>query len=188
MRHSIISLPLIAGLLAAVPAAADVVSATATTFEIQQQITIDAPIVRTWETLRSPQKWWSKEHTYSDDSANLYLDAQATGCFCERLANKGSVEHAHIVYIQPPRMLRLRGALGPLQAEAVDGTLTFQLEPEGSGATKVSMSYIVSGYVRAGADTLAPKVDDVLAIQLKGLKTAAEAPVPAEEPTGDKTP
>ena len=164
--RQIVILPL---LLTTTPATADVIQATPAGFEIKQTVTVDAPISQTWDALRAPQKWWSKEHTYSDDSANLYLDTQATGCFCERLPEgKGSVEHARIVYIAPGRMIRLVGALGPLQAEAVTGTLTFRLDPEGRKATKVTLSYVVGGYVRAGADTLAPKVDEVLATQLLG--------------------
>jgi uncharacterized protein YndB with AHSA1/START domain len=163
----------------AAPATAEVVSATPTTMEISQVVTVDAPITQVWDVLRSPQRWWSKDHTYSDDSANLYMDGQATGCFCERFPDrKGSVEHARIVYIQPPQMIRLTGALGPLQAEAVVGTLTFKLAPEGSNATRLTLSYVVSGYVRAGADTLAPKVDEVLALQVLNLKSAAESPPP----------
>ncbi|QNQ07946.1 ATPase [Sphingomonas alpina] len=169
----------------ATPAAADVVQATPAGFEIKQVVTVDTSIAQTWDTLRAPQRWWSKEHTYSDDSANLYLDSQATGCFCERMKGAdrsgGSVEHARIVYIAPGRMIRLVGALGPLQAEAVTGTLTFKLDPEGSNATRVTMTYVVGGYVRAGADTLAPKVDEVLAVQMLGLKSAAES-APAVEP------
>lgn len=176
----------LAGLLVilpfATPAAAEVVNATAGGFEINQVVTVDAPIQQTWDTLRSPQRWWDKEHTYSDDSANLSLDSQATGCFCERIPGKGSVEHAHIVYIQAPRMIRMAGALGPLQAEAVTGTLTFKLDPEGSNATRVTLSYVVGGYVRAGADTLAPKVDEVLALQLVNFKSAAESAPPAAAP------
>ena len=161
-------------LAVAAPAAAEVVSSSPTTIDIHDSLTIDAPIQQVWDTLRAPQRWWSKEHTYSDNAANLYLDTQATGCFCERLPDHGSVEHARIVYIEAPRMMRLTGALGPLQAEAVVGTLTFKLDPEGSNATKVTLDYVVSGYVRVGADKLAPKVDEVLGLQLAGLKKATE--------------
>jgi len=165
----------------AAPSAAEVVASTPTTMNIHHVLTIDAPIQQVWDTLRAPQRWWSKEHTYSGDSANLYIDAQATGCFCERLpGHKGSVEHGHILYVEAPRMMRLSAALGPLQAEAVTGTLTFKLDPEGSNATRVTLDYVVSGYVRAGADTLAPKVDEVLGLQIAGLKAAAEAPPPAD--------
>lgn len=165
-------------LLAATPVRADVVQATPAGFELSQAVTIDASVARAWAALKLPQRWWDKDHTYSDDSANLYLDAQATGCFCEKLdGGKGSVEHARILYIAPGRMLRMVGSLGPLQAEAVTGTLTFKLDPEGDTRTRITMTYVVGGYVRAGADTLAPKVDEVLAIQLLNLKTFAETAV-----------
>lgn len=172
-----------AGLAAcAAPAAAEVVHATPTGFDIKQVVTVDAPIAQAWAVLMRPQQWWDHDHTYSDDSANLYLDPQATGCFCERIPKtKGSVEHAHILYIQPPQMLRMVGSLGPLQAEAVMGTLTFTLAPETAKTTRITLEYVVGGYVRAGADSLAPKVDDVLSTQLAGLKRAAETG-PTESP------
>lgn len=174
-------------MLAATPVRADVVQATPAGFELSQAITIDVPVARAWAALKLPQRWWDKEHTYSDDSANLYLDAQATGCFCEKLdGGKGSVEHARIVYIAPGRMIRMVGSLGPLQAEAVTGTLTFKLDPEGEKATRITMTYVVGGYVRAGADTLAPKVDEVLAIQLLSLKTFAETAVVAPKAADKK--
>jgi len=166
--------------LAASPASADIVAADASGFDLSMTVTIDKPTADVWDMLRSPQKWWSKDHTYSDDSANLYLDPQATGCFCEKLPGKGSVEHAHVVYAQPPRVLRMVGGLGPLQAEAVSGVLTFKLDPEGGAATKVTLSYVVSGRVRSGAEAMAVTVDRVLALQLAGLKAAAEAAAPAE--------
>ena len=176
MKHILLA---IAALSFTAPARAEVVQATPAGFELSQSITIDAPIARAWAALKLPQRWWDKNHTYSDDSANLYLDAQATGCFCEKLPeSKGSVEHARIVYVAPGRMIRMVGALGPLQAEAVTGTLTFKLDPEGDDKTRLTLSYVVGGYVRAGADTLAPKVDEVLAVQLLNLKTFAETAMP----------
>ena len=170
--------------MTSLPASAEVVQMSATGFETTQSITIDKPINQVWPVLRNPQKWWSKEHTYSDDSANLYLDGQALGCFCERLADGGSIAHAQILYIQPPRMIRMTGGLGPLQAEAVTGTLTWALAREGESATRVTFTYIVAGTIRGGAEAIAPKVDEVLAVQLLGLKSAAEsAPPPPKPPT-----
>lgn len=174
-------------LFAATPARADVVQATPAGFELSQAITIDVPPARAWAALKLPQLWWNHEHSYSDDSANLYLEARAGGCFCEKLdGGKGGVEHARILYVAPGRMLRMAGSLGPLQAEAVTGTLTFRLDPEGDKATRLTMTYVVGGYVRAGAETLAPKVDEVLAIQLLGLKTFAETAPVAPKPTERK--
>ena len=177
MRPAIIALM---WLIAAPAAAAEVAEAAPDHFVVGQTVTIAAPIERVWATLRSPQKWWDKEHTYSGDSANLYLDSQATGCFCEKLPGKGSVEHGHIVYVEPPRALRLRTALGPLQREGVDGALTITLDSQSEG-TKVTLAYVVGGFARAGLDKLAPKVDEVLAVQMAHLKEAAEAAPPADE-------
>lgn len=162
------------------PASAEVVQASPAGFELAQSVTIDRPIAEVWLMLRSPNKWWDKEHTYSGDSANLYLDPQATGCFCEKLPGRGSVEHGHVVYVEAPRALRLHTALGPLQVEGASGALTFVLEPEGDGATRVKLGYVVGGYIRSGADAMAPLVDKVLGIQLGRLKAAAESAPPPD--------
>ena len=172
------------GVAASASASAEVVQASPAGFEIAQTVTIDQPIDQVWATLRSPQKWWDKEHTYSGDSANLYIDAQATGCFCEKLPGKGSVEHGHIVYVEAPRALRLQTALGPLQAEGATGSLSFTLDPDGQAATKLTMRYVVGGYIRGGAEAIAPLVDKVLGIQLAHLKEAAQQPPAAGPDTG----
>ncbi len=174
MKHLLTAI----ALAAATPASAGVTAATPTSFVIESTATVDAPAARVWEVLRTPSAWWNPDHTYSGKAANLYLDAQATGCFCERLDDKGSIGHAHIVYVQPRRMIRMAGGLGPLQAEAVAATLTIRLDPEGATATKVTLSYVVGGFMRQGGEALAPVVDRVLGDQLSRLKTAAEAAPP----------
>lgn len=160
------------------PATADVVKAEATGFVVEKIVTIDATADTVWETLRAPQRWWSKEHTWSGDSANLYIDSQATGCFCEKLPGKGSVQHARLIFVDKGKVLRMEGAFGPLQGEAIVATLTFELSPDGDKATKVKMTYVAGGYSPTGFEKLAPLVDGVLSTQLDGLKTAAEAPPP----------
>jgi uncharacterized protein YndB with AHSA1/START domain len=171
---------------AAPPAAADVVKAEATGFVVEKTVTIDASADTVWETLRAPQRWWSKEHTWSGDSANLYIDSQATGCFCEKLPGRGSVQHARLIFVDKGKVLRMEGALGPLQGEAIVATLTFELSPDGDKATKVKMSYVAGGYSPTGFEKLAPLVDGVLGTQLDGLKTAAEAPPPTPLGPDDK--
>ena len=168
------------------PAAADVVKAEATGFVVEKTVTVDASPDTVWETLRAPQRWWSKEHTWSGDSANLYIDSQATGCFCEKLPGRGSVQHARLIFVDKGKMLRMEGAFGPLQSEAIVATLTFELSPEGDKATRVKMTYVAGGYSPTGFEKLAPLVDGVLGTQLEGLKTAAEAPPPAPVGPDDK--
>lgn len=140
-----------------------------------------------WSALVAPHKWWSPDHTYSGDAANLYIDAQATGCFCEKLPRPaaapagqrmGSVEHMHVVYADPQRgVLRMVGGLGPLQGEAVHGTLTITLTPI-EGGTRIEWVYVVGGYMRMKPEQVGPMVDTVLGEQLQRL-VARLAPAPA---------
>jgi uncharacterized protein YndB with AHSA1/START domain len=171
---------------AAAPATADVVKAEAAGFVVEKTVTINASADVVWETLRAPQRWWIKEHTWSGDANNLYIDSQATGCFCEKLPGRGSVQHARIVFVDKGKMLRMEGAFGPLQSEAIVATLTFELSPDGDNATKVKMSYVAGGYSPTGFEKLAPLVDSVLGAQLDGLKAAAEGPGPAPLNAPDK--
>ena len=162
--------PLAALLLAlAAPAAAEVKSATPTGFEVQSTLVVGATPEQTYIMLGRIGQWWGKDHTYSGDGANLSLDLRAGGCFCERLKGRGSVEHMRVVYAEPGKRLRLHGGLGPLQAEAVAGTLTWTLKAV-PGGTEVTQSYVVGGFVRGGADKLAAPVDMVLGQQLQGLQ------------------
>lgn len=161
-------------LLIASPAAAEVKSATEGGFEVSRTTTINATPTQVYKALGLPSRWWSKAHTYSGDARNLTIAVTAGGCFCEKNpANGATIEHARVVYAQPGRMLRLRGALGPLQAEAVTGTLTWELKAV-PGGTEVRQTYVVGGYVRGGAALFAAPVDQVLGEQLAGLKTYAE--------------
>jgi hypothetical protein len=73
--------------------------------------------------------------------------------------------------------LRLRGALGPLQTEGVDGTVSWTLKPA-EGGTIVTLSYVVGGYIRSGMEQWAPRVDQVLADQLQRLKSFVEGKSP----------
>ena len=63
----------LAALLAATatPASADVVKAEAGGFVVEKTVTINATADTVWETLRAPQRWWSKDHTWSGDANNL---------------------------------------------------------------------------------------------------------------------
>jgi hypothetical protein len=129
-----------------------------------------------WKRLLAPKDWWSPSHSWSGSADGFYIDPQANGCFCElfqekdkdgKAVTKGSVEHMRVIFSQPGKVLRMQGALGPLQSEAVLGTLTVAMEPLKSGAgTKVSFSYVVGGYMRYKTAEIAPNVDSVLGEQM----------------------
>src|SRR3546814_255244 len=166
MRHITL---LILSTCVAVPAAAEVKSATPSGFDIENKAVVSADPAETYAALTRVGEWWNSEHTYSGNAANMTLEAKAGGCFCEVIpAGGGTIEHGRVIYARPGQVLRVQGGLGPLQSEAVVGALTWSLKPV-DGGTAVSQRYVVGGYVRGGADKLAPLVDQVLGQQLAGL-------------------
>lgn len=155
-------------LAASFPALAEVKTASSAGFEVEARAIVAASPAETYAMLGRIGSWWNPAHSYSGRAANLRLDPNAGGCFCETLEGGGSVEHMRVVQALPGSMLRLQGGLGPLQAEGAAGTLTWSLKPAGSG-TEIVQTYIVGGCVRGGADKLAQPVDQVLADQLARL-------------------
>lgn len=148
------------------PATAKVVSSSAQGFEVSSTVTVPVSPLIAYFALARIGQWWSKDHTYSGDSTNLSLELKAGGCLCELTpADFGSVEHMRVVNVRPGSLARLRGALGPLQGEGVDGALTWTFK-EVAGGTEISQSYVAGGYARAGIAALAAPVDQVLDEQL----------------------
>ena len=60
-------------LLAASPAAAEVVSASSNGFEVRQAVNLVVPPPIAFSSFADIGAWWDPEHTYSGDSANLSL-------------------------------------------------------------------------------------------------------------------
>ena len=110
--------------LAAGPAAAELTQSDATAFVSTHKLVIAAPPEKVWDTIARPSLWWSKDHTYSGDSANISWDTRPGGCWCEKL-DGGAVEHGRTLYAVRGKTLRLSGAFGPLQSGAVTATKTF---------------------------------------------------------------
>lgn len=170
-----------AALIAAIasPTHAEVKTVTDTGFNVVHIAEVAAEPDVIWKRLIAPKSYWSKAHSWSGTSDGFYIDAQAGGCFCELFQEKGvdgktkttgSVEHMRVIFAQPGKVLRMQGALGPLQSEAVLGTLTVAMEPlkDGKG-TKLSFSYVVGGHMRYKVADIAPAVDKVLGEQFKTL-------------------
>ena len=109
--------------------------------------------------------WWDPEHTYSGKSENLSIDVRPNGCFCERLDDQGNVVHMTVIYAQPGKVLRMTGALGPLQQFATAGVLTIEFSGDAQHSV-VNLTYAVGGYIPGGFEKLAPAVDQVMVGQL----------------------
>ena len=165
----------------AFPCHAAVDSAAANGFSVTETAHIAAAPDKVYAALITPARWWSAEHTYSSDAANLALDARAGGCWRETLPGGGSVCHLIVVYADPGKRLVLRGGLGPLQPLGVEGALTFRLKPSDVG-TDVTLVYNVGGYRAEGLDSLAAPVDQVLGEQVARLKALLETGSPDAKP------
>ena len=181
----------------AVPSHAEVLQKDERGFVVRVTADAAAAPAESWRVLVAPASWWQDQHTFSGEAANLSLDPVAGGCFCEKLPlpkdapaglKPGGVQHMRVVYAEPPRALRLAGALGPLQSEALTGALTITLKGTEKG-TRVLFEYVVGGYMRYKTDEIAPAVDrmlqgqvNALAARIDGGKAAVAVPVPAKAP------
>jgi hypothetical protein len=189
MRPLSIAAPALLLLLAA-PSRGEVVARAETGFVVHQVAEVAAGPSEAWKALVEPAGWWNGEHTFSGNAANLALEPRAGGCFCETLPGegekgwlrpRGSVEHMRVVFAEEAKALRMVGALGPLQSEAVQGTLTITLKPV-DGGTRITWDYVVGGYMRYKQEQIAPAVDKVIGEQLARLADKLGVKAPAAAP------
>lgn len=173
MRSILAALPIVCVMLAA-PARAEVVESTAVGFSVRNSVTINAAPAKVYAALTDKVGgWWDPVHTFSQDARNLSLDAKPGGCFCERLPDGGGVQHMTVIYASPGKLLRLTGAIGPMQEAGLSGTMTWKLSQAGDGTT-VELTYAVGGFRVGGFRDLPPVVDGVLRGQLAQLKAFVE--------------
>jgi len=173
MRSNVVALAILFAIVAA-PLQGEVIESTAAGFLVRNTAAINAPPAKVFTALTDGVGgWWDPAHTFSHDARNLSLDAKPGGCFCERLPEGGGVQHMSVVYASPGKLLRLTGAIGPLQEAALAGTMTWNLVPAASGTT-VELSYTVGGFRAGGFRDIATVVDGVLRGQLARLKALVE--------------
>ncbi len=161
----------------AVPAAAAVVDAQPSGFEVHEAVQIAAPPEQVYAAIGEVGRWWMSQHTFSGDAKNLALDLHVGGCFCERLPNGGATGHLVVDMVQPNRLVRLAGALGPLAGTGGDGHLAIRLEPK-DGGTALDLTYDFGGYAKGGMAQWAGPVDEVLGAQVARLKRYVETGKP----------
>ena len=101
--------------------------------------------------------WWDGAHTYTGDASNLSLAFEPGGCWCEALADGTTFEHAHVVSIEPERVV-MNAPLGPLKGKATQADMTFTVAP-GSAGWLVSIDFVVEG---PGLGAMADPVNGVM--------------------------
>ena len=163
-------------LVFAAAATGEVVDTSASGFTLKTTVAVAAPAERVYRALIDVGAWWSSDHTYTGDAKNMSIAPVPGGCFCERLPGGGGVEHGRVVNVMPGSLLRLDGALGPLQELGVTGRMTWQIAASQGNdqASTITMTYVVGGYASGGLEKLAPLVDQVLAQQVQFLKAHVE--------------
>lgn len=155
-------------------ARADVVASSDSGFVVSGEADIAGQTpAQVWQALIRPQDWWSSDHSWSGNAANMTLDPVAGGCFCEAIPGDlpGSAEHMRVVQVRPGELLVMRGSLGPMQGEALAGVLSITLAPLADAAgTKIAWTYVIGGYARFPLAELAGAVDGVVSEQMTRLQ------------------
>ena len=174
------------------PAArAEVTDAASGGFIVRIEHTVVAPRATVWRMLTGHvSEWWDGNHTYSGSAANMFIEARPLGCFCETLGDGGAVVHMTVTMINPGKVLRLTGGLGPIGLMGAEGNMVFSLVDDGEN-TQLSLEYRVGGYHPDGLETVADAVDGVLTEQVQRLVSLVEAGSPQAMPSqapGDSTP
>jgi len=149
------------------PAAAEVRPVIPFSVASHNEVSVPASPIDAWLTLVDVARWWDRAHTYSGNAENLSLDPRPDGCFCEEGPGL-QVEHMRVLTAMPQKLLRLSGGLGPLQGEAITGTLTIRLLPQ-PGGTLISFDYVASGGAAEHNEAMPALVDKMLAGQLASL-------------------
>jgi hypothetical protein len=168
------------GLMAPALAPADVLSSSAGGFVLRLEIPVAAAPADVYAKFFEIGRWWSDAHTYTGKAANMTLQNEPGGCFCEALPGGGFVRHAALEYSDKAKIARLSGALGPLQEMGAHGLLAFNFLPADKAGTKLVVSYVVSGYQPdKGFAPLAEPVNGVLKEQVERFKRFVETGKPA---------
>lgn len=170
---------------AATAASAEVVETRADGFRLESRAVIgtgDRNLV--WSELVNIGAWWSDDHTYSGDSANLSITPEAGGCWCE-IWPGGQIEHGRIILAWPEQgLLRAEAPLGPLQAQAVNAVLTWQIRSRDEGGLEIVQTFEVNGGTAATAEA-APLVDMVMSAGLQRFERYLATGDPAAGPEED---
>ena len=158
-------------------AQAEVRDSSASGFTVENSIEVPVDTDAAWSALvRDVDRWWPRDHTWWGSESGLRIDAVAGGCFCE-VAGARQARHMEVVFVEPGKLLRMTGGLGPLQGMGVQGVLEFRLSDAdvSPGHTRLTLFYRAGGYTPDDLGALAPVVDKVQAMQLGGLGAYLEA-------------
>ena len=171
---NLLTMILLAAILAAGSVTAEVTDAATGGFTSVNEVIIDARRADAWRAaINEIGQWWSSSHTISGDASRLSIDAKPQGCFCETLGETAGVVHLTVTMVSPEVLLRMTGSLGPLGLLGAGGNMLWEFADD-EGGTRVKFTYAVGGYRPGGLEEFAAPVDYVIGEALQRLKTYIE--------------
>jgi uncharacterized protein YndB with AHSA1/START domain len=151
-----------------VPGVAEVKDTSPLGFTTENSIVVTTDPANAWQALvGGVDAWWPKDHTWWGKSGTLSIDARAGGCFCEKSAAR-QAQHLQVLFVDPGKLLRMSGGLGPVQGMGLFGVLEWRLVPV-DGGTRITYWYRAGGYTPDDLKALAGVVDQVQGQQLAAL-------------------
>ena len=151
------------------PTHAAVVDSTPNGFTLENSIHVPTDAETAWRALVDDVgRWWPRDHTWWGAASKLSIEARAGGCFCERNGPQ-QAQHMLVTFVDPGKLLRMTGGLGPLQGMGLHGALEFRFAPAEGGGTTITLFYRAGGYTPDDISQFAPVVDQVQAQQLGAL-------------------
>ncbi|WP_243840660.1 ArsR/SmtB family transcription factor [Paenisporosarcina antarctica] len=110
-------------------------------FQIEQQIEINAPLTRVFHSLVNDiNDWW--EFRFEEDNSKITFDPKVGGLFMENWGNGQGALWGTVLYYKKNEEIRLQGLLG--MQGAVTSHYGYRLESNGD-ATKVKLSHSAVG-------------------------------------------
>lgn len=163
--------------LLAFPAHAEVTSVSPNGFVSTFRQEVKASPADAFAAIGQLPKWWNARHSYSGKNENLRFGMKAGDCFCEDWGEGHSIEHARVLLVMQGQLVRMQGALGPLQELGATGILTLSTA-QSEGKTYVRMVYRVTGSPDSNFEKLAPVVDRVMGEQFSRWARFADGSTP----------
>ena len=180
MRRLLVTAALV--LASAAPAHAEVKDAAPGGFTVENTVVVPVDATTAWSALVGEvDAWWPKDHSWWGADSRLSIEPRAGGCFCE-ISGDRQAQHMAVTFVEPGKLLRMTGGLGPLQGMGLHGALEFRLAPAGEGRTRITLWYRAGGYTPDDLAKFAPVVDRVQAQQLGGLAAHLGGALPVDAP------
>lgn len=137
-------------------------------FTLENSETVPVDPATAWTALvENVGRWWPADHTWWGDASKLSIQPRAGGCFCE-IDGDRQAWHMSVVFVDPGKLMRMTGGLGPLQGLGLHGALEWRFDAIDDD-TRISLHYRAGGYSPDDLSKFAPIVDRVQALQLRSL-------------------